>query len=48
MVVPIHPVGRVSKTLILPFSIPKLTIILLLLGPVTPDTIVDPAGTLHV
>jgi hypothetical protein len=45
---PLHPVGSVSVTLILPLVVPKLTVILLLFGPVAPEVIVVPAGTPHV
>jgi hypothetical protein len=41
-------VGKVSVTPIFPFVVPKLTVMLLLLGPVAPDVIVDPEGTVHV
>jgi hypothetical protein len=45
---PEHPVGSVSITPIFPFVVPKLTVMLLLFGPVDPDVIVDPKGTVHV
>jgi hypothetical protein len=45
---PEHPVGSVSTTPILPLLAPKLTVILLLFGPVAPEVMVAPVGTLHV
>jgi hypothetical protein len=47
LLVPEHPVAKLSVTLILPLTAPKLTVILLLFGPVAPEVIVDPVGTDH-
>jgi hypothetical protein len=45
---PEHPVGKDSITLTFPLVMPKLTVIVLLFGPVAPDVIVEPVGTAQV
>ena len=45
--VPEQPVAKDSTTPMLPLLVPKLTVIELLFGPVAPDTMDAPAGTVH-
>jgi hypothetical protein len=47
-IAPEQPLELVSITLILPLLVLKLTVMVLFSGPVAPDTIVAPSGTIHV
>jgi hypothetical protein len=47
LIEPEQPLELVSITVILPFLFPKLTVILLLLGPVAPEVMVEPSGTVQ-
>jgi hypothetical protein len=47
-VAPSHRAAVRSVTVMFPFVVPKLTVIVLLSGPAPPLVIVAPAGTVHV
>jgi hypothetical protein len=46
-VIPTHEAALVSVTVILPLVVPKVTVIWLLFGPVAPEVMTAPDGTVH-